>query len=667
MKMDEYNIAKAFDVIEHELIASMLRNMDRHKAEESDKGIEWTQWQTEQLKALEQYKVRNQKKYETQFRNINGQIEALIKEARESGGMEQEIEILRAIKNGFKGYKKAGDAMTAQFFRMNDRKLDALIKATVDDMKKAETAILRMANDKYRQIIFNAQVYANTGAGTYEKTVDMASKDMLSAGLACVEYKNGARHTLKDYADMAIRTASKRAYLTGEGEKRKEWGITTVIMNKRGNPCPKCLPWVGKILIDDVWSGGKQSDGPYPLMSKAVASGLYHPRCKDGHTTYFEGISAPPDSKFTQKEIQDIIQESKKEAQEQYAKRQQEKFERLAENSLDKENKRKYQKRADSWKEDDIQAYKSAKKEYENQIQKLAELERQSDEMLDAYMDAIDTPQAVALEQIFNKKYEEITSFKQVIKHIKAELSGKEAKAVRQIEKNLAIKSGIPIDRVKMTNLSYDSANSIYNAYKIVLNKYPELKGNLAAFIYDGVHGDAYAGCQTMTGKISAHGIFGNYSKMADAYAEDVKKGFHPTGTKHTSIIVHELGHALDGYMTKKGLLGGMAANERTSSIAIKESVLSRLGWSRGQKALDLKKKGYSMYERRDILDKEEADFITEHISRYASGMDFDGMKLTEYPEREFFAECFAEYVMSDNPREAARIFGGIIDEALGH
>ncbi len=156
--MDDYNIAKAFDVIERELIASMLRNMDRHKAEESDRGIEWTQWQIEQMKALEQYKIRNQKKYESQFRNINSQIESLIKEARESGGMEQEIEILRAIKNGFKGYKKASNAMTAQFFRMNDRKIDALIKATVDDMKKAETAILRMANDKYRQITWRQRI-----------------------------------------------------------------------------------------------------------------------------------------------------------------------------------------------------------------------------------------------------------------------------------------------------------------------------------------------------------------------------------------------------------------------------------------------------------------------------------------------------------------------------
>ena len=76
---------------------------------------------------------------------------------------------------------------------------------------------------------------------------------------------------------MAIQTASKREYLTGEGEMRQSWGISTVIMNKRANACPKCLPFVGKVLIDDVWSGGDASDGNYPLMSSAIAAGLYHP------------------------------------------------------------------------------------------------------------------------------------------------------------------------------------------------------------------------------------------------------------------------------------------------------------------------------------------------------------------------------------------------------
>ena len=207
-----------------------------------------------------------------------------------------------------------------------------------------------MANDQYRKVIFNAQVYANTGAGTYEKAVDMATKDMLSAGLNCVEYANGARHTLSDYADMAIRTASKRAYLQGEGQKRQEWGLHLVIMNKRGNPCPKCLPFVGKVLIDDVWSGGSKADGDYPLMSSAISAGLYHPRCKDGHTTYFPGISTPPDDKFSKQELAEVEARSKQEAGKQYATRQHDKFGRLAKYSLDPENQKHYQQKVEQWK-----------------------------------------------------------------------------------------------------------------------------------------------------------------------------------------------------------------------------------------------------------------------------------------------------------------------------
>lgn len=345
----DYDIEDAFAAIEDELIDSMIRNMKRHRLEEDAEEKQWEMWQALQLKSLEEYKQKNKKKFMSQFSDINGRIDEVLREANKSGYMDQEITILEAIKKGFTGYKKPSSTMQAEFFKLNERKLDALIMATTDDMKRAEVAILRMANDQYRKAIFNAQVYANSGAGTYEKAVDMATKDMLSSGLNCVEYSNGARHTLKDYADMAIRTASKRAYLQGEGAKRQEWGISTVIVNKRGNPCPKCLPFCGKVLIDDVWSGGSRKDGPYPLMSKAIAAGLYHPRCKDSHTTYFEGISTPPDDKYTKKEIKEIEQRYLLEQKRLYAKRQKEKYKRLADNSLDGDEKKKYQLKKKEW------------------------------------------------------------------------------------------------------------------------------------------------------------------------------------------------------------------------------------------------------------------------------------------------------------------------------
>lgn len=347
MRHNEYDIGAAFQAIEDELIKSMIRNMDRHRAEETKEGIEWSMWQTEQLKALEKYKKDNQKRYRKQFQDLNKEMGELIRISRQRGNMQQEIQILNAIRKGFPA-RKINKGATAEFFRLNDRKLEALIKATTHDMEAAETAVLRKANDDYRKAIFNAQVYANTGAGTYEKAVDMATRDMLSRGLNCVEYANGARHTLADYADMAIRTASKRAYLQGEGEKRQEWGITTVIVNKRGNPCPKCLPFVGKVLIDDVWSGGKKSDGLYPLMSQAIAAGLYHPRCKDSHTTYFPGISTANNT-WTKEELDAVERANQKETKRQYAECQAEKFRRLVAYSLDKENQERYMAKREEW------------------------------------------------------------------------------------------------------------------------------------------------------------------------------------------------------------------------------------------------------------------------------------------------------------------------------
>ncbi|MGN8818560.1 phage minor capsid protein [Oribacterium sp. HCP28S3_H8] len=345
----EYDISKAFAAIENQLIASMIRNLDHHRAEETKEGIQWTQWQVEQLKYLEKYKRDNQKRFSERFQSINRSIEEMIREAKNRGGMSQEIRILEAIRKGFIA-SPASETMSGKFFMLNQRKLEALIKSVTQDMERAEIAILRKADDDYRKAIYNAQVYANSGAGTYEQAVDMATKDMLSRGLNCIEYANGARHTLSDYADMAIRTASKRAYLQGEGEVRRKWGIHTVIVNKRSNPCPHCLPFVGKVFIDDVWSGGKASDGNYPLLSTAIAAGLYHPRCKDSHTTYFPGISTPPDAKYTRSEIQEIEDNERRETKEQYAQRQMEKFARLSEYSLDPENKRVYGKRAEQWK-----------------------------------------------------------------------------------------------------------------------------------------------------------------------------------------------------------------------------------------------------------------------------------------------------------------------------
>ena len=346
--MSDYNIREAFEKIEDELINSMMRNFSRHRAEETKEGYNWTQWQAEQLKSLEEYRKHNAKKFGKRFKTINGKVEEMIRTAKADGNASQEAEILEAVKDGFKAPKKSSAHSTAEFFKVNDRKLDALIKSTTDDLKRAETAVLRMSNDKYRKAIFNAQVAMNTGAVTYEKAVDMACKDMLNAGLNCVEYKNGARHTLSDYADMAVKTANKRAYLRGEGEKRAEWGVSLVVVNSRQGGCPDCAKYIGKVFIDDVYSNGKKSDGNYPLLSTAIKNGLFHPRCKDSTSTYYPELD-DLDAPLSEDEIKELDRQRGIEEKQQYAQRQAERFDRRAEYSLDEDNKRIAQTRADEW------------------------------------------------------------------------------------------------------------------------------------------------------------------------------------------------------------------------------------------------------------------------------------------------------------------------------
>lgn len=340
-----YDVAAAFEQIENELIESMMRNFKRHRAEETAQGYNWTQWQAEQLAALEEYRQSNSKRFGEQFSRINGKVEEMLCKARESGAADQEASILSAIKKGYTPRPHRNSVpVGAEFFKINDGKMNALLNATTHDLEKAEHAVLRKANDSYRKIIFNAQVFANSGSGTYEKAVDMATRDFLRAGINSIVYKNGARHTISDYADMAIKTANTRARLMGEGEKRREWGETLVIVrHKRG--CAKCARHIGHVYIDDIFSGGTKSDGDYPLLSDAVKDGLLHPRCNISLTTYREGIT--PKRRATEEEIAEFERRERIEERQAYHEREAEKNQRIADNSLDPDNKKAYAHRAE--------------------------------------------------------------------------------------------------------------------------------------------------------------------------------------------------------------------------------------------------------------------------------------------------------------------------------
>ena len=348
-----YDITGAFEEIEMALITSMRNNMRRHINEEFDEGMNWSQWQAEVLSGLSQYRAENQEVLQGYMGRLNQEIDNAIREAYATGESEQEIEILKAIKRGYQPPKE-GDKTDLQgrFFRINENKLNALVNATVNDMERAETSMFRMMDDIYRQIPFKAQMFYNTGAGSLWQCVDMATRDFLSSGINCVQYRNGARVNIASYVEMALRTANKRANLMGQAQTREKWGIHTVKVNARGIACPMCLQWLDKVYIDNVYGGGtaKESEATgYPLLSVAVEGGLYHPQCKDSCSTYYEGINRKP-REITDTEKDEILRRYNLEQKQRYYERNYRRNMRMGNGCLDQQDADVYFSRASQYK-----------------------------------------------------------------------------------------------------------------------------------------------------------------------------------------------------------------------------------------------------------------------------------------------------------------------------
>ena len=356
-----YDIRKIFEQMELDLISSMHRAFYFHQSEQAKEGFEWEQWQLTKLREMEKYRKRNKDIVDSYSKPIQ---EAIDRELRGnySKGQNRFKTFLDKVK-GFFGWKSKSHSsiefpediqevqtvreyihkelgrpgavpQETNFFGVNDKKLEALIKTVNEDLNKAQYSVLRKMDDVYRQTIFKSHMYLQNGVKTLPQAIDMATKDFLAKGIDSITYKNGARVNIASYAEMCLRTANHRATLLGEGKKRDEYGIYTVVVSAHANTCKMCEPWQGKILIDDVFSHGTKLDGDYPLLSEAVTAGLLHPNCRHSITTFFPGITnlpKVPDGK-------EAIKLYEAEQKQRYLERQIRKWKRIESGSVDARN-----------------------------------------------------------------------------------------------------------------------------------------------------------------------------------------------------------------------------------------------------------------------------------------------------------------------------------------
>lgn len=311
------DIAKIFEEIELRLIASLKRNLSRHKAEEEKEGFEWSAWQAEKLNNIDNFRKENAQIADEYVDVIDDETRQLMTDQFHEGEHTAEQSVIDVSESGVNvpdvpdvpAQPQPPETPTAipddHFFGVNKPKMDKLMEDVTTLEKTALTAAVRNMDDVYRTTLNKVQLMMGTGSITLNEAIDLATRDFLDKGINCIVYADGRRVNIADYVRMALRTTSTRATLQGAAKRFAELGYDTVLISQYGGCSETCEPYQGKIYIDDVftiWNGERSGDFGksnycdkwFMLLSVAIRGGLFHPNCRHTMGQYIEGLTKIP-------------------------------------------------------------------------------------------------------------------------------------------------------------------------------------------------------------------------------------------------------------------------------------------------------------------------------------------------------------------------------------
>jgi exonuclease VII small subunit len=191
-------------------------------------------------------------------------------------------------------------------------------------------------------------------------------------------------------------------------------------------------------------------------------------------------------------------------------------------------------------------------------------------------------------------------------------------------------------EKVNISDADLTMAKSIFESHKQVFEKYPQLVGQFNAPTIGTPISSRRAYAETFAGNSGRGGItfarkwFSNAERLQKDYEGGVKAKWSPAGCTSESIAVHEIGHEIDLWLS-------FVKGKYTTSPKGKVQYFSTTFRDAVYKGSGLKRSN-----------------MKEDLSEYATKN-----------AAEFFAEAFAEYMTSPNPRPLAMRFGKMLDEVM--
>lgn len=109
-----------------------------------------------------------------------------------------------------------------------------------------------------------------------------------------------------------------------------------------------------------------------------------------------------------------------------------------------------------------------------------------------------------------------------------------------------------PGSYISLNGVDLEAARGIAKAYQQVFERYPQLKGIFSGVKSFDLGSGTYADCNLATGQIRvSNTMYRRLQELERSYARDIRANWHPAGTDWAAILTHEIGHAIDGYITQ--------------------------------------------------------------------------------------------------------------------
>ena len=297
MAIDKTGISTGEEVrrLVDELENALLLNFRTYFAERRDvvlSDIDINDWKRRKFEKMTEFENSNRRLIQRYAKRIEKAILDDLRASYDFGINYVERFIKRAEKQGIE-FIRAREALS---FAKNPR-----VANKVDELKDllnmAFNNSLRHLNTQYRRAV---RTIDQVGRPTLLSALDAVTREFKRTGVVATITANNRQIKMSNYIELNTIEFSQEMLFFGEGAKAEEVEIYTVYVSKHASSCPLCKPWEGRILVDDVYRGGKP-DGKHQLLSFAIKEGLGHPNCRHHWVPFLEGVDVIPEEELKRK------------------------------------------------------------------------------------------------------------------------------------------------------------------------------------------------------------------------------------------------------------------------------------------------------------------------------------------------------------------------------